>query len=180
MAVCRTECLTCCPSVPSAVTMATECVPAEEMTASWAGTVMVVPSCVTMVMVLPIACMSAWEMFTCKTQQLLRQGRLWLLLRSQPSFHLPHGWELSVHDLSHALTCLQKIIGLSGIERGSYLIPEPTLPCYSESIPNNSIIDYLCMCLTQRSMGFKAVSPDILLSWWQYKGLEFKPQINKP
>lgn len=82
--------LTCCPSVPSAVTMATECVPPEEMTASWAGTVMVVPSWVTMVMVLPRACMSAWEMFTCSKQQLLRQGRVWVLFRSEPSLHQPH------------------------------------------------------------------------------------------
>lgn len=83
--------LTCCPSVPSAVTMATECVPAEEMTASWAGTVMVVPSCVTMVMVLPMACMSAWEMFTCNTQQLLRQGRGSEL--PKPHSLCPTGWD---------------------------------------------------------------------------------------
>lgn len=53
-----------CPSVPSAVTMVTECSPPEDSIASWAGTVMVVPSCVTMVIVFPIACMSAWEILT--------------------------------------------------------------------------------------------------------------------
>lgn len=172
-------CLTCWPSVPSAVTMATECVPAEEMTASWAGTVMVVPSWVTMVMVLPRACMSAWEMFTCNTQHLLSQGRV-SPAAGRASLRLPHGLgPNSSWPFRYTYLSAENNMAL----RGCILNPR----AYNSTLISASQItvsQIIYACVLHRGQWDSRLHHlmyfDLDGNKEAYEGLEFKPQINNP